>query len=444
MNKGYTKEQILQSVKDQNVSYVRLQFSDIFGIMKGISIPVRQLEKALDGEMMFDGSSIDGFARIEESDMYLKPDFSTWAIFPWLLDNCTVARLICDVYNSNGEPFHGDPRYILRRTIEKAESMGYTMYVGPEAEFFLFKKDENEAPTLNTYDQGGYFDLTPVDKGEVARESMVNHLERMGFDVEASHHECAPGQHEIDFKYTDALHTADNVQTFKFIVRNEAQKNGLHATFMPKPIYGIAGSGMHVNQSLFKDGKNAFFAPEKEMQLSQDALYYIGGLMKYARPMAAITNPIVNSYKRLVPGYEAPIYIAWSPQNRSPLIRVPAKRGSSTRLEMRNPDPASNPYLVFAVMLAAGLDGIENKIVPPKPVDLNIYDLSYEQRATQGIASLPECLGEAIAELKASKFMQDVLGQHIYNRYIAAKEEEWQQYKQKVTQWEIEQYMSKY
>ncbi|NMA14299.1 MAG: type I glutamate--ammonia ligase, partial [Clostridia bacterium] len=328
----FSKDQVLAMADEHNVKFVRLQFSDIFGVLKNVAITVKQLEKALDNELMFDGSSIEGFVRIEESDMYLRPDLDSWVVFPWCSSEGAVARLICDIYTPKGKPFEGDPRYVLRRAIAEAAEMGYTMNVGPEAEFFLFHTDESGRPTLETHDKASYFDLTPVDLGENARRDMVLALEDMGFEIEASHHEVAFGQHEIDFKYADALSTADNIQTFKFVVRSIAQRHGLHATFMAKPIFGINGSGMHINQSLFKDGKNAFYDPEGKLELSEDCYYYIGGLMKHARAIAAITNPTVNSYKRLVPGYEAPVYIAWSAQNRSPLIRIPAKRGASTRI----------------------------------------------------------------------------------------------------------------
>lgn len=356
-----TKEDVIQMAAEANVKFVRLQFTDIFGVLKNVAITVEQLEKALDGEMMFDGSSIEGFVRIEESDMYLKPDPNTFAVFPWRPREGSVARLICDIYNADGAPFSGCPRNTLKRVLSEAAEMGYTMNVGPEAEFFLFLTDESGRPTTITHDKAGYFDLTPVDLGENARRDMVLTLEELGFEIEASHHEVAPGQHEIDFKYDDALDIADKIMTFKFVVRTIAQRHGLHATFMPKPVFGIAGSGMHMNQSLFKGEQNAFYDPTTPDQLSAEAYYYIGGLIKHAKAIAAIVNPTVNSYKRLVSGYEAPVYIAWSAANRSPLIRIPSKKGMSTRIELRNPDPACNPYLAIAVCLKAGLDGIKIK-----------------------------------------------------------------------------------
>ncbi|MGI6685141.1 MAG: type I glutamate--ammonia ligase [Bacillota bacterium] len=440
----YTKEDILRMAKENNIKFVRLQFTDIFGVLKNVAITNKQLEKALNGELMFDGSSIDGFVRIEESDMYLKPDINSWAIFPWHGADEAVSRFICDVYRADETPFEGDPRVILQKVLKEAKAMGYTMNVGPECEFFLFHTDEKGVPTLETHDKAGYFDLAPVDLGENARRDMILALEDMGFEIEASHHEVAPGQHEIDFKYADALTTADNIQTFKLAVRTIAQRHGLHATFMPKPIFGINGSGMHVNQSLFKNGKNAFYDPQGELGLSDDAYYYVGGLMKHAKAITAITNPTVNSYKRLVPGYEAPIYVAWSGQNRSPLIRIPAKKGISTRVEMRNPDPSCNPYLAIAVMLKAGLDGIKNKIMPPKPVNCNIYELTNGEKDKLGIESLPGSLEEALKELKNDPVILDALGSHATNRFIEAKELEWNEYRTKITKWEIDQYLTKF
>lgn len=437
-----SKKEILAKAKALDVQFIRLQFTDIFGVLKNVAITIDQLEKALDGEMMFDGSSIEGFVRIEESDMYLRPDPSTFVVFPWRPRHGAVARLICDVYNPDGTPFQGCPRNTLKRVIAEAKEMGYTMNVGPELEFFLFHTDEQGKPTLKTHDRAGYFDLSPVDAGEDARRDMVLTLQEMGFEVEASHHEVAPGQHEIDFKYDEALATADKIATFKYVVRTLAQRHGLHATFMAKPIFGINGSGMHTNQSLFKDGKNIFYDPNGKLELSQEAYYYLGGLMHHARSFAAITNPTVNSYKRLVPGYEAPVYIAWSPKNRSPLIRIPAKRGQSTRIELRNPDPTCNPYLAIAVMLKAGLDGIKNKIDPPPPVDQNIYELTPAQRKELGIGSLPGSLEEALAELQKDPVTMDALGSHIAQRFIHAKGLECESYRVQVHQWEIDRYLT--
>ncbi len=440
----YTTEDVKKMVKENDVRFIRLQFTDIFGMLKNVSITASQLEKALDNECMFDGSSIEGFVRIEESDMYLRPDPDTFVIYPWRPAPGRVARLICDIYNADGTPFEGDPRYVLRKTIKEAEEMGYTFNVGPECEFFLFHKDEKGYPTTVTHDNAGYFDLGPVDLGEDARRDMCLTLEAMGFEIEASHHEVAPGQHEIDFKYGDALTTADNIMTFKLAVKTIAQKYGLHATFMPKPIFGVCGSGMHINQSLSRDGKNAFYDPDNELGLSGTAYQYIAGIMKHIKGMTAITNPVVNSYKRLVPGYEAPVYIAWSAKNRSPLIRIPAARGASTRVEMRNPDPACNPYLAFAVSLAAGLDGIKNNLQPLASVEKNIFEMDEDMRKAAGIESLPENLCQAIKELQKDELVKNALGSHILERYTGAKLIEWDEYRTQVYEWEINQYLAKY
>lgn len=441
---NFTNDDVRRLAKETNVKFVRLQFTDIFGIPKNVAITVEQLDKALEGEMMFDGSSIEGFVRIEESDMYLRPDPNTFAVFPWRPREGAVARLICDVYHHDGTPFEGDPRYALKKVLKEAEELGYTMHVGPEAEFFLFHTDAEGKPTTITHDDAGYFDLSPVDLGENARRDMVMALEELGFEIEASHHECAPGQHEIDFKYSDALDVADKIITFKIVVRTIAQKHGLHATFMPKPVFGIAGSGMHMNQSIFKGNQNAFYDPAGPLELSQDAYYYIGGLMKHARAMAAITNPTINSYKRLVSGYEAPVYVAWSGRNRSPLIRIPAKRGTSTRIELRNPDPSCNPYLAIAVALKAGLDGIKNKITPPPSTDRNIYHMTKEERDAEGIPSLPSSLYEALEELKKDEVIKSALGDHIFNRYIEAKMIEWERFAMSIHPWELNEYLTKF
>lgn len=440
---GLTKQDVMSMAKEANVKFLRLQFTDIFGVLKNVAIPVEQLEKALDGELMFDGSSIEGFVRIEESDQYLRPDPNTFTVFPWRPRDGSVARLICDVYTPDGEPFAGCPRSQLQRVLEEAKEMGYTLNAGPEAEFFLFHTDEAGRPTTLTHDQGGYFDLSPVDLGENARRDMVMTLQEMGFEIEASHHEVAAGQHEIDFKYDEALATADKLVTFKFVVRSIAQRHGLHASFMPKPIFGINGSGMHTHQSLFKDGENIFFDPNGERQMSELAYYYIGGILKHAPAFTAITNPTVNSYKRLVPGYEAPVYLAWSEKNRSPLIRIPARRGVGTRVEVRSPDPSANPYLALAVMLKAGLDGIKNKIQAPAPVDKNIYHLTAGERQELGIASLPGSLSEALDNLETNSVIQEALGSHLYDRFIEAKRIEYQNYQMAVHQWELDHYLAK-
>ncbi|MHB1041417.1 MAG: type I glutamate--ammonia ligase [Eubacteriales bacterium] len=440
----FTNDDVRNMARELGVKFVRLQFTDIFGILKNVAITVEQLDKALDGELMFDGSSIEGFVRIEESDMYLRPDPSTFVVFPWKPREGAVARLICDIYNPDGTPFGGDPRFVLRRAVAEAESMGYTMNVGPEAEFFLFHIDSEGKPTTITHDRAGYFDLTPVDLGENARRDMVMTLEQMGFEIEASHHEVAPGQHEIDFKYANALDIADKIVTFKFVVRTIAQRHGLHATFMPKPIFGLAGSGMHLNQSLMKNGENAFYNPNNEDGVSQVLLNYVGGLMKHVNAITAVVNPTVNSYKRLVSGYEAPVYIAWSARNRSPLIRIPAKKGTSTRIEFRSPDPSCNPYLALAVCLKAGLNGIENNIMPPPQCNRNIYEMTTDERKASGIISLPENLRDALQELKQDKVIQEALGEHVYGRFIAAKQIEWDRYRVQVHPWETEEYLTKF
>ena len=441
----YTKEDIIKIVRDEKVEFIRLQFTDIFGMLKNVSITAKQLEKALDNQCMFDGSSIEGFVRIEESDMYLSPDTDSFVILPWNSEIGKTARLICDVYTADGKPFEGDPRHVLKRALNKAAGMGYdTFNVGPECEFFLFLIDDEGNPTTITHDKAGYFDLGPVDLGEKARRDMCLTLEEMGFEVEQSHHEEAPGQHEIDFKYTDALNAADAIQTFKLVVKTIAQKHGLHATFMPKPVYGIAGSGMHVNTSLFNKGKNVFYDENGPLELSQEAYWFIGGLMKNIRSITALTNPLVNSYKRLIPGYEAPVYIAWSARNRSPLIRVPSARGTATRLELRCPDPSCNPYLALAAILSAGLDGIENRIQPPEPVNRNLYNMSYEDRCAGQIGVLPASLEEAICEMRQSEFARELLGDHIFNKYIEAKLKECDGYKTQISKWEIDAYLKNY
>jgi glutamine synthetase len=443
-NKGFSKEDILRVAKEENVRFIRLQFTDLLGTIKNVEIPVSQLEKALDNKMMFDGSSIEGYVRIEESDMYLYPDLSTWVIFPWVAQD-RIARLICDIYLPDGTPFPGDPRGILRKALAEANEMGYsTMNVGPEPEFFLFKTDEKGNPTTELNDQGGYFDLAPTDLGENCRREIVLTLEEMGFEIEASHHEVAPGQHEIDFKYTDALSAADSIQTFKLVVKTIARQHGLHATFMPKPLFGVNGSGMHCHQSLFVGNTNTFYDEKDTLGLSDEARYYMAGILKHARSMAAITNPTVNSYKRLVPGYEAPCYVAWSASNRSPMIRIPASRGLSTRIEVRNPDPAANPYLALTVMLKAGLDGIKHKMQLPPPTDRNIYVMSEEERVENGIPSLPADLKEALGELFRNQVMFDALGDHAMSYFYELKEIEWDMYRTQVHAWERDHYMTLY
>ncbi len=442
--KNYTREDVFRLVEEEDVEFIRLQFTDMFGNLKNIAITANQLAKALDNKCMFDGSAIDGFVGIEESDMYLYPDLSTLEIFPWRPQQGKVARMICDIHRPDGSPFYGDPRLVLKKAISEAAELGYTFEVGPECEFFLFNTDENAMPTTETHEQAGYFDIGPLDGGENARRDIVMTLEDMGLIIEASHHEMAPAQHEIDFRYDEALTTADNIMTFKLAVRTIAKRHGLHATFMPKPKYGVNGSGMHINMSLRKDGKNIFEDRSDPNGLSKEAYYFIGGIMKHIKGMAAITNPLVNSYKRLVPGYAAPVYIAWSATNRSPLIRIPAEGGAGTRIELRSPDSAANPYLTLAVCLKAGLDGILNKIEPPRSVDCNIYNMTDDEKKTLNIENLPGTLMEAVEELKKDRFILDVLGEHVAENYIAAKENEWQKYRAHVSEWEIQEYLYRY
>ena len=369
---NYTREDILRMVEEEDVGFIRLQFTDIFGTMKNIAITTSQLDKALNNEIMFDGSSIEGFARVEESDMYLYPNLNTFEIFPWRPQQGKVARLICDVYKPDGTPYESDPRYILKKVMAEAKEMGYEFNVGPELEFFLFHTDDDGLPTTLSHESAGYFDLGPLDLGENARRDMVLTLEDMGFEIESSHHEAAPAQHEIDFRYDEALTTADNIMTFKLVVKTIAKRHGLHATFMPKPKFGINGSGMHLNMSISRDGINVFQDAKDEYGLSKEAYCFIGGIMKHMKALTFITNPSINSYTRLIPGYEAPVYIAWSAKNRTPLIRIPGSRGEYTRVELRNPDPSANPYLALAVCLAAGLAGIKQGLMPPNAVNRNV------------------------------------------------------------------------
>ena len=439
-----TKEDIVRLVREGDVSFIRMQFTDIFGQMKNVAITASQIEKAVNDEIMIDGSSIEGFVRINESDQYLYPDLDTFAILPWRPQQGKVARLICDVHNPDGTPFAGDPRAVLKRAIARAERLGYTFNVGPECEFFLFQTDGEGRPTTDTADEAGYFDLGPLDHGEGTRREICLALEQMGFEIEASHHEVAAGQHEIDFKYADALTTADNIMTFKLAVKTLAQKNGLHATFMPKPVFGINGSGMHTNMSLMKDGRNIFADPSDGRGLSREAYAFIAGLLTHVRGMAAVTNPLVNSYKRLVPGYEAPCYLAWSASNRSALIRIPAARGSATRVELRCPDPSCNPYLALAVCLAAGLDGIEKGLTPPPETTENIFAMDRDARAARGIGSLPGTLQEAVAALQADEVVCSALGMHVLSQYIEGKQKEWEAYRTHVSSWERERYLVMY
>lgn len=440
----YTREDILRLVEENDVKFIRLQFTDIFGFLKNVAITDRQLEKALDNNIMFDGSSISGFVRIEESDMYLRPDLDTFSILPWRPQHGRVARLICDIYTPEGYAFEGDPRNILKKVLKEAADMGYSFNVGPECEFFLLETDEKGRPKLETQDKTGYFDLSPLEGAENARRDMCMMLEDMGFEIEASHHEVAYGQNEIDFKYADALTTADSIMTFKLVVKSVAQRHGVYATFMPKPFFGINGSGMHVNMSLMKGGKNAFYDEGDRLALSKDAYSFIAGLMKHVKELTAITNPLVNSYKRLVPDYEAPVYIAWSAKNRSPLIRVPATRGAGTRIELRCPDPSANPYLALACLLAAGLDGIKNNLTPPASIEKNIFGMSVEERHEDGIENLPGSLEESVKYMEESELIRKTLGDHTFYNYIKAKKIEWDEYRTKVTPWEIDNYLEQY
>lgn len=441
---GFTREDIIRITKEQNVRFIRLQFTDLLGAIKNVEIPASQLEKALDNKMMFDGSSIEGYVRIEESDMYLYPDLDTWVVFPWVTED-RIARLICDVHLTDGRPFPGSPRTILKNVLAEAETMGFTaMNVGPEPEFFLFKTDDKGKPTLELNDEGGYFDLAPVDLGENCRRDIVLVLEEMGFEIEASHHEVAPGQHEIDFKYADAIKAADQIQTFKLVVKTIARQHGLHATFMPKPMYGMSGSGMHCHQSLFRGEENAFYDESDKLGLSEEAKQYMAGILHHARSITAITNPVVNSYKRLVPGFEAPCYVAWSSSNRSPMIRIPASRGKSTRVEVRNPDPAANPYLALAVMLKAGLNGIKNKMELGPSTDCNIYEMTGQERADNGIPNLPDNLKEALDEMLNDAIICETLGEHALKNFVELKQIEWDVYRTYVHDWEREHYMKLY
>ena len=445
-----TAADIRREVKEKNVTFLRLMFSDIAGTLKNVEIPAtqEQLDKVLSNKAMFDGSSIEGFVRINESDMYLYPDLDTWTVFPWGGENGAVAGLICDIHTAEGEPFAGDPRGNLKRALKHMEEVGFKSFnLGPEPEFFLFKLDEKGEPTLEVNDRGGYFDLAPTDLADNTRREIVNVLTEMGFEVEASHHEVAVGQHEIDFKYADVLKACDNIQIFKLVVKTIARKHGLYATFMAKPKFGINGSGMHCNMSLFdQEGNNAFYDPEdpRGMQLSETAYAFLGGLMAHAYSFTAIMNPTVNSYKRLVPGYEAPVYIAWAGRNRSPLIRVPASRGMGTRLELRSVDPTANPYLALAVLLEAGLDGIKNKIEAPAPVESNIYVMSPAERKAAGVVDLPSTLHNALKALEEDEVVKAALGNHITTNFLEAKRIEWASYAAFVSQWEIDNYLDLY
>ncbi|KRN74746.1 hypothetical protein IV73_GL001154 [Weissella kandleri] len=447
VHKNYQKNEIREIIQKENVQFIRLQFSDVFGVIKNVEVPTSQLGKVLANNLMFDGSSIEGFVRIEESDMYLYPDLSTFMIFPWSADEHSgkVARFIADVYTVDRKPFAGDPRSNLKVWLRKMEAQGFKAFnLGTEPEFFLLKMDENGQPRMELNDQGGYFDLAPLDLGENTRREIVLEMEKMGFEVEAAHHEVAPGQHEVDFKYADALEAADNIQTFKLIVKTIARKHGLYATFLPKPLTGINGNGMHVNMSLFNMDGNVFFDEKDEVQLSQTAYHFLGGILEHAAAFTAVTNPTVNSYKRLTPGFEAPVYVAWSGSNRSPMVRVPAARGNSTRLELRSVDPTANPYTAFAMILAAGLDGVQRELTPNHAVDRNIYLMDETERKKAGITDLPDTLLAALDNLEADQLMRDALGKHLYETFEAAKRVEYRSYRQNVSQWELDTYLQQY
>jgi glutamine synthetase len=440
-----TLEQIVETIKEKSVELLHLQFVDIEGILKHITVTVEQLEDVVEGKIMFDGSSIKGFSPINKSDLYLQPDLTSFTVLPWTVENgYSEARFICSVKNPDGSLFEGDTRNVLKKTVERAADKGYTISVGPELEFFLFKTDENGYATQEISDRAGYFEPSPHDLGERVRLEIYRALKAMGFTIEASHHEVAEGQHEINFKYADVLTAADLATTYKWVVKTVAKKHGLHATFMPKPVFGINGSGMHVNMSFFKGSENAFFDPSDELQLSEKAYQFIAGVIENVKNFTAVTNPLVNSYKRLVPGYEAPCYIAWSASNRSALIRIPAKKGLATRVELRCPDPSANPYLTFAVIAAAGLDGIEQELQAPAPINEDIFHMTEEKRAFLGIDNLPGSLSEAVKALESGEIASKTLGEHVYNEYVSMKKAEWDSYRTAVHAWEIENYHSKF
>jgi glutamine synthetase len=439
------KHELIEKCREQDVKFVRLVFTELYGHLRNVSIPVEELDKALNNELMFDGSSIRGYKRIEQSDMYFHPDPSTFAVLPWRgRETGQVARIICDVADPDGTPFAGDPRVQLKKVLADAKAEGFEMQCGPEAEFFLFRTDKDGDPTIDPHDVGGYFDVGPLDLGEDARRDIEDTLATMGFHLEASHHEVAIGQHEIDFRYADALSCADNLTTFRWVVKTVAARNNMHATFMAKPIHGENGSGMHVNQSLTRNGENAFFDANDELQLSSSAYGYIAGVLEHLPAITAVANPTVNSYKRLIPGYEAPVYIAWSPGNRSAAIRIPSKRGRSTRVELRTPDPTTNPYLAFAVMLAAGMDGIRRGLKPPAPVNRNIYHMSEEESREAGIRGLPHNLEDALTALESDPVVSAALGEHILGAFISEKRAEWAEYREQVHGWEIDKYLDRY
>jgi glutamine synthetase len=436
-----SKQYVLKTAKEHDVKFIKLWFTDILGQLKSFSITIEELEGALTDGMGFDGSSIEGFCRIDESDMVALADPDTFMMLPWRpQEHHGVARMFCDILKPGGAPFEGDPRLVLKKMLKKAADLGYTYYVGPELEYFYFKDSDGTVPL----DHGGYFDVTPLDMAMDLRRDTVLTLEKMGIGIEYSHHEVADSQHEIDMRYTDAMTMADNVMTYRLVVKQVAMQHGVYATFMPKPVFGINGSGMHVHQSLFKGDTNAFFDPKDVYNLSRTARAYVAGILKYAPEFTSITSQWVNSYKRLVPGYEAPVYLSWARRNRADLVRVPEyKPGKekATRIELRSPDPACNPYLTFAVMLAAGLEGIEQKLEPPKPIEENVYEMNEEERKAKGIATLPGSLAEAVALTEKSELVRKALGDHVFNNFIANKKIEWNQYKVQVSEYELKKYL---
>lgn len=445
-NPMFTTEQVLQKAQQDNIKFVNLVFTDIQGMIKSVTVPVEQLRDSLEHGTWFDGSSIEGFTRISESDMYLKPDPNTYAILPWRSPENVTLRLICDVYTPDGKPFEGDPRYILKKTMQEAEQMGFTLNVGPELEFFIFKKKDGEK--LIPHDTSAYFDFAPKDAAASIRSDIFHALKAMGIYVEMSHHEVGPGQHEIDFKYDDALRTADNAITFKHVVKTIAKNNNLHATFMPKPLVGENGSGMHTHLSLAdkNTGENLFHG-DSQLNLSELGQQFVAGLIKHIQALSAIMSPTVNSYKRLVPGYEAPVYVCWGQKNRSALIRVPrvfAGRKQATRIELRCPDTSCNPYLAFAVMLKAGLEGIKHKMVPPPPVEEDVYQFSKKDLESKNIPVLPQTLGHALNKLEKDEIIKDALGLHAYQAFMRAKKAEWDEFRLQVTDWEINKYYDNY
>jgi glutamine synthetase len=444
-NRDTLKQSVLEQAERERVRFVNLQFTDVVGLVKSVTIPVHQLEDSIDHGKWFDGSSIEGFARIAESDMYLDPDLATFSVIPWERGQDTTAKVICDVYTPEGEPFPGDPRYVLRRTLREAEALGYRFNTGPELEFFLLQLDPDGSVSLEPHDEGGYFDLS-TDLASQVRKEMVNALEALGITVETSHHEVATGQHEIDFQYDDALKTADNAVTFRYTLKAVARKFGLHATFMPKPLFGVNGSGMHTHMSLcdLASGRNLFSDPNDEYGLSDLAKRFAAGILAHARGMCAVLAPLVNSYKRLVPGYEAPVYVSWARVNRSALIRVPkisAGKPQSARIELRCPDPSCNPYLAFATMLRAGLDGVKRNLPVPAAVEENLYEFDATMLARHNVQTLPGSLREALDELERDELVRDTLGPHVYERFMEAKRQEWEDYRLRVTPWEVERYL---